>query len=139
MFCAMTRICSSVRWRLVKRASAAVVAIIKADDPEIPAPAGTLKLPIVGVVIDYVDQQGVVLIDRTLLQRYWHDDSVNVFRVYLSPGADGAQVRQRILQAFGGRQRLFVLTNREVRDFIIRLTDQWFGLTYVQIAVAVLV
>jgi putative ABC transport system permease protein len=26
-----------------------------------------------------------------------------------------------------------------VRDFIIRITDQWFGLTYVQIAVAVLV
>ena len=39
-FCAMTRICSSVRLRSVKRASAAVVAIISADDPEMPAPAG---------------------------------------------------------------------------------------------------
>ena len=26
--------------------------------------------------------------DRTVFQRYWHDDSVNVFRVYLEPGRD---------------------------------------------------
>jgi len=59
--------------------------------------------------------------------------------VYVTPGADPVQVRQRILKAFGSQQRLFVLTNREVREFITRLTDQWFGLTNVQTAVAVLV
>ncbi len=32
-----------------------------------------------------------------------------------------------------------MLTNREVRAYISNVTDQWFGLTYVQIAVAVLV
>ena len=32
-----------------------------------------------------------------------------------------------------------MLTNREVQQYIMRLTDQWFGMTYVQIAVAVLV
>ncbi len=48
-------------------------------------------------------------------------------------------MRQRILDAYGGQQRLFVLTNREVRELHHQLTDQWFGLTYVQIAVAVLV
>ena len=106
---------------------------------EIPAPDGILRLPIVGVVDDFSDQQGTLLINRGLFIRYWHDDSVNVFRIYIAPGADAAQVRQRILQAFGGQQRLFVLTNREVRDFITRLTDQWFGLTNVQTAVAVLV
>ena len=34
---------------------------------------------------------------------------------------------------------MFVLTNRDVRQYITKLTDQWFGITYVQIAVAVLV
>ena len=29
--------------------------------------------------------------DRTLFERYWHDDSVNVFRVYLEPGRVGAR------------------------------------------------
>ena len=41
-----------------------------------------------------------------------------VFRIYLQPGADEARVRQRILDAYGSRQRLFVLTNREVRGYI---------------------
>ena len=40
MFCAITRICSRVRLRSVKRASAEVAAIINAEDPEMPAPAG---------------------------------------------------------------------------------------------------
>ncbi len=26
--------------------------------------------------------------DRSVFKRYWRDDSVNVFRVYLAPGAE---------------------------------------------------
>src|SRR4029078_7427368 len=48
---------------------------------EIPAPAGVTRLPIVGIVIDYSDQQGTILMDRSLFERYWHDDTVNVFRL----------------------------------------------------------
>ena len=106
---------------------------------EIPAPGGTLRLPIAGIVRDFSDQQGSLLISRDAYMRAWHDDSVNVFRLYLARGAKEAEVRQRILDAFGKQQRLFVLTNKDVRDYVTRLTDQWFGLTYVQIAVAVLV
>ncbi len=109
------------------------------DVLEIPTPAGTLRLPIVGIVRDFSDQQGTLLLDRAVYMHYWNDDTANLFRVYLKPGADEARVRQSILDTCGSRQRLFVLTNREVRDFITRITDQWFGLTYVQIAVAVLV
>src|SRR5208283_169267 len=39
-FCAITRICSIFSLRLVKRARAALVAIIRAEEPEMPAPAG---------------------------------------------------------------------------------------------------
>jgi putative ABC transport system permease protein len=109
------------------------------DVLEIPAPAATLRLPVVGIVRDFSDQQGSVLIARDMFSLYWHDDSVNIFRIYLKPGAVEADVRKRILDAYGGRNRLFVLTNRDLRNYVIRITDQWFGLTYVQIAVAVLV
>jgi putative ABC transport system permease protein len=98
-----------------------------------------LRLPVVGVTRDFSDQQGSLLMDRSVFIRAWNDDTVNVFRLYLKPGANEPEVRERILGALGSRRRLFVLTNREVRDFVTRLTDQWFGLTYVQIAVAVLV
>jgi putative ABC transport system permease protein len=106
---------------------------------QIPAPQGTIALPIVGIVVDYSDQQGAILMERTVFKEYWHDDSVNVFRVYLSPGATVPDVKQRILEKYAGTRQVFVLTNGELRDYILRVTDQWFGLTSVQIAVAVLV
>jgi putative ABC transport system permease protein len=109
------------------------------DVVDIPSPSGVLHLPIAGIVTDYSDEQGAFLIDRGLYERYWNDDTVNVFRVYLAPGAVEAEVKRRILETFSNQRRLFVLTNREVRRYITRLTDQWFGITYVQIAVAVLV
>ena len=106
---------------------------------ELPAPNGVLRLPVLGVVTDYSDQQGTILISRALFKQYWGDDTVNAMRVYARPGADKAALRQRLIDQFGSRTRLFVMTNEELRAYIMRLTDQWFGLTYVQIVVAVLV
>ena len=109
------------------------------DILELPAPHGVIRLPIVGIVVDYSDQQGTILMDRALFQRYWHDDTVNIFRVYVEPEAKVAVVRQAIIERFAGQRQVFVLTNGELKAYILHVTDQWFGLTSVQIAVAVLV
>jgi putative ABC transport system permease protein len=106
---------------------------------EIPSPDGTVRMPVSGIVRDFSDQQGSLLISREVFNRYWHDDTANLFRIYLKPGANEAAVRKAILDRYGSQQRLFVLTNRDLRSYVSRVTDQWFGLTYVQIAVAVLV
>jgi putative ABC transport system permease protein len=109
------------------------------DQLEIPSPRGPLKLPVAGVVMDYSDQQGSMLIDRRVFIEYWNDDTVDLFRVYVSKGSSIASVRQSILDRFGSTRRLFVLTNEDLRSYIIKITDQWFGVTYLQIAVAILV
>jgi putative ABC transport system permease protein len=96
-------------------------------------------LPVAGIVTDFSDQQGTILMDRAVFERYWHDDSVNVFRVYLAPGAQVPDVKRQILERYAGERQVFVLTNAELKAYILRVTDQWFGLTSVQIAVAVLV
>ena len=69
---------------------------------EVPAPNGVIRLPIVGIIVDYSDQQGTILMDRELFKQYWHDDSVNLFRLYLQPGAQVPAVKQRILERFAG-------------------------------------
>jgi putative ABC transport system permease protein len=62
-----------------------------------------------------------------------------VLRVSLAPGASAAEVKQQILERCARGRRLFVLGNQEVRRYIFRLADQWFSMTYNQIAVAILV
>src|ERR1041384_8091337 len=63
----------------------------------------------------------------------------NVARVYVKKGHNIDMVRQGVIQALTGRQRLIVLTNQSVREWIMKLIDQWFGMTYNQIIVAILV
>jgi putative ABC transport system permease protein len=106
---------------------------------ELPAPNGVIRLPVVGIVVDYSDQQGTILMDRSVFVKYWSDDSVNAFRVYLTPDAQPPDVKRLILERYAGVRQVFVLTNGELKAYILRVTDQWFALSSVQIAVAVLV
>lgn len=106
---------------------------------EIATPSGILRQPVAGILKDYSNQLGTIFIDRALYRRLWKDDSVDVFRVYLAPGAAAADVRSRILDRFAHQRRLFVLSNKDVRGYVMKVTDQWFGMTYLQLFVAVLV
>jgi putative ABC transport system permease protein len=106
---------------------------------DLPTPSGPLRLPVVSIRIDFSDQQGSILIDRSVYRKWWNDDRINALRVYVKPGFNREEVRKRILYQAGAVRRLFVLTNEELRAYILKLTDQWFGITYIQIAVAVLV
>jgi putative ABC transport system permease protein len=106
---------------------------------EIPSPPGILITPVVGIIRDYSDQQGSLIMDRKLYEELWRDNTVNVFRLYLNKGADPGSVKNAILAKLGDRTRLFVLQNSELRSYILKIANQWFGIAYVQIAVAVLV
>src|SRR6185436_6170016 len=86
------------------------------------------------------DQQGSVFLDRSAFEKYWKDDTANVFRVYVKSGVDPQAVRQRILDRLSPAQpRMLVLTNKEVRDWVLQLTGQWLQLTYSQVFIAVIV
>jgi putative ABC transport system permease protein len=106
---------------------------------ELGTPRGVLALPVAGIVVDYSDQKGSILIDQTVFERYWSDDSVTFFRVYTADGANVGETRERILERFAGKRQVFVLNNDDLRAYILRITNQWFQLTYVQIGLAVVV
>ena len=104
-----------------------------------PAPAGILALPIVGIIRDYSDIQGALFIDRSVYVREWRDTTVNVARVYVKKGENPAEVRNRIQQALDSHLRLIIVSNAEVREYVFRLVEQWFSMSRLQIVVAVLV
>jgi len=135
----MYRLTSQGKGIMVSDSFAGLRGIQHGETIELPTPSGLLRLPVVGITRDYTNQQGSVMIDRAVYRQWWKDDAVNVMRVYVKPGVAPADAKRRILERFGGVRRLFVLENDEVRKEVLRLTDQWFGMTYNQIAVAVLV
>jgi putative ABC transport system permease protein len=94
---------------------------------------------LVGVIREYSNQQGALIIDREVFKKYWNDDGVDVFRVYLAKGAAPDRVKEAILTRFSVNRRLFVLSNQEARAFVTRLTGQWFRMQSGQILIAVLV
>jgi putative ABC transport system permease protein len=113
---------------------------VKYNEPlELNTPNGRLSLPVVGVVRDYSDQKGSVLLDRAVYVKYWNDDSINVVRLYLDGKTPLVTMKARIEEKLAGKTRLFIFTNQDLKTYIIKITDQWFGLTYIQLAVAVLV
>ncbi|MBM3753150.1 MAG: FtsX-like permease family protein [Acidobacteria bacterium] len=102
-------------------------------------PNGPLTLPVVGVVRDYSDQKGTVLMDRAVFIKNWNDDSINIVRLYLQRGVTVEATRQWLERQLAGKTRFFIFTNRDLKAYVTKITDQWFGLTYIQLFVAVLV
>jgi len=95
---------------------------------ELQTPEGKQRLPILGVIVDYVSETGAVLINRGLYLKTFKDNLVDTFYLYLQPGAQAADVRRRIESLLGDEFNLYVLTNREFRDSILGAVDQMFGL-----------
>jgi putative ABC transport system permease protein len=135
----MYRIASEEKGLILAQNLAELMHIRMGDMLQLDAPGGTLRLPVVGIIRDYSNQLGTMFIERKTYVRYYRDDNVDIFRVYLKPGAAVDQVRGEIADRIGRGRRLFVLLNREVRDYAINVTNQWFGMTYLQVFVAVLV
>jgi putative ABC transport system permease protein len=109
------------------------------DIIELPAPDGILRLPVVGVLRDYADMQGSVFIDRDVYVQHWQDTSVNIARVYVNDGANSETMRERIRESISGKQTLVVLSNAEVRTYILELLSRWLSITRIQVIIAVLV
>ncbi|MGD0777442.1 MAG: FtsX-like permease family protein [Candidatus Solibacter sp.] len=118
----------------------AILEKLKLGDPiDLATPAGPLRLPVVGIIRDYSNQLGAIFLERKAYIRYFQDDTVDLFRVYVKPGVRVDDVRRDIVDRLGSRRRMFVLLNQDVRDYVLGLTNQWLGMTYLQVLVAVLV
>jgi putative ABC transport system permease protein len=135
----MYRLASQGKGVIVAENFAALNKVDYNQTMRIETPSGPLLLPVAGIVRDYSDQKGTILVDRSVYTKYWNDHSVNIVRIYLKPGVTVPEMQTRLAQKIGGRTRYFVFTNQELKAYITRITDQWFGLTYIQLAVAVLV
>jgi putative ABC transport system permease protein len=110
------------------------------DDLELPTPSGRVRFPIIGVFYDYRTEGGMVLMDRGTFRRFWPDNHLYTsVGLYLAPGVDAEQMRSLIRSRLTESQSVFITSNRELRQEILRIFDQTFAITYALQAIAILV
>jgi putative ABC transport system permease protein len=80
------------------------------DTVELPTPYGSARLPIAGVVIDYLSQTGTVILSREEYRRLWQDPLVDAFGIGVVPGVSDQATRERIGERLGSRFDVVVLT-----------------------------
>jgi len=99
------------------------------DRIEIDSPTGTLELPVVGVITDYISDRGSVFISRRLFDEYWHDAMVNRIDVVLAPGASVEATRREIAARLGTQYRVKVVTSAEWADYVGEKIDKAYAFT----------
>ena len=135
----MDRLASEQKGVILSENLAALVKLKLGDTVELPTTTGILRRPVVGIIRDLSNQMGAIFMDRALYVKSFQDDTVDVFRLYVQPGASPEEVRRRIVVRIGSGRHMFIMLNRDLRAYISRVMDQWFGLTYVQVIVAMMV
>jgi putative ABC transport system permease protein len=80
------------------------------DVIDLPAPAGTVRVRIAGVVLDYLAQSGTVIVARPAYVRHWQDPLADGFGIGLAAGASAEETRAQIAERLGERFDLVVLT-----------------------------
>jgi putative ABC transport system permease protein len=124
---------------IVSENFAALHHVRRGDTITLHSPQGPVHLQVIGQVVDYSWNHGSVFVNREDYLRHWQDHRVDVFDVYLKPGADKEAVKESILRHFGAENGLVVQTREELQEFIDGAIEQLYSIAYVQQVVVMLV
>ncbi len=99
---------------------------------------GTQTFPIVGVYYDYSSDQGSILMALDVYRKFWNDNAISGFSVYVAPNADVNQVEDAVRVALSGND-VVVQSNRALRDAALVIFDRTFAITQALRVIAVAV
>lgn len=97
--------------------------------------AGRVSLPILGVFRDYSSTQGMLVLPRSLYDRYWNERSISSLGLTLKQGTPSDLVKEK-LQAWAldlqqTKQSLVIRSNTEIRENSLKVFDRTFAITQV--------
>jgi len=93
----------------------------------IDSPTGTIELPLVAVLPDYVSDKGSLIVTRQVLAERWHDNAVNYFAVDLVPGASVESLREEVATQLGAGFNLSVLRLGEMIERVDGMIGEAFA------------
>jgi len=115
---------------LVSEPFAAIFGVKPGDTLELPTPLGPVRFGIAGVLVDYLCDNGTIVMDNNTYQRHWGDMLANSFNVRVKPGHNISEVRNAIQKRFGNDRLLFVLPVWEFKNEIRKVLDRTFIFNY---------
>jgi putative ABC transport system permease protein len=126
---------------LVSENLATLYGVRRGDTITLPGTDGPVALRVIGTITDFSCSRGTVVVDRARYRRAFGLDQIDVFSVFLPPAdSEPEAARRRLLRApWAGEQALWVLTRGELRGHILGMVGRFYGVAYVQEAVAALV
>jgi putative ABC transport system permease protein len=113
--------------------------IKKGDRISLSTPNGPAEFTVIGEMVDYSWNHGSLFVNRADFVRHWGDDKVDMFDIYLKPGSDEHQVRQKVLRQFGAEYGLVIQTRTELQAHIDSMIERLYGIAYGQLVVVMLV
>jgi len=109
-------------------------------------PAGDRDFRVVGIFYDYATGGGKIVMDRSLYQRLWQDETATVFPVYVKNEADVLTVRRlldervrEMTAAAGSPTPLIVISNAELKHDIMVIFDRTFTVTSILELIAIII
>jgi putative ABC transport system permease protein len=97
-------------------------------------PNGPVELTAIGVVPDYTWNRGALIVDRSWFCKNYDDDQVDVYDLWLKPGANAESLREELVRD-GRGESLVVQTRGELRRDISKTLNRVYSLAYAQQAV----
>jgi putative ABC transport system permease protein len=106
---------------------------------QLTTPAGPKSFTVVGIFYDYTRDSGLLLMQQSSFEKYWHDPRVHSIGVYLKNGTTPQQVIEQIRSGYPKSDAYAIHSNRELRASVDRIFDQTFAVTYLLRGIALVV
>ncbi|MEE3252782.1 MAG: FtsX-like permease family protein, partial [Nitrospinota bacterium] len=99
---------------------------------------GPTKFEVSAVYFDYSRERGYIILDRTTFLKYYKENQINSFVIYLNNKSKLNQVRKEVLKTLN-EHRLIIRSNTELKKQVLEVFDKTFAITYSLEIIAILV
>jgi len=108
------------------------------DTLNLKTPNGPANLKITAIYFDYSRERGYIILDRTTFLKYFNENQINSFVIYLSDKSRLNEVRKEVLNILN-EHRLIIRSNTELKKQVLEVFDKTFAITYSLEIIAILV
>ena len=108
------------------------------DTLNLKTPNGPANLKIAAIYFDYSRERGYIILDRTTFLKYFNENQINSFVIYLSDKSRLNEVRKEVLNILN-EHRLIIRSNTELKKQVLEVFDKTFAITYSLEIIAILV